>query len=90
MHQIQHDRHAHRFSIHSEGRQSELDYQLEGGTMTLLHTGVPEVLSGRGIGSALVAAAFETARKEGWKVRPSCSFAAAWAERHPDVADLLA
>jgi uncharacterized protein len=90
MHDVQHDRAARRFSISIEGLQSELDYTLDGGTMTITHTGVPQVLSGRGVGSALAAAAFAAARAEGWRVRPSCSFAAAWVKRHPQYADLLA
>jgi predicted GNAT family acetyltransferase len=32
----------------------------------------------------------DTARSEGWKVVPACSYAAAWMQRHPDYADLLA
>ena len=90
MHDVQHDRSARRFSICIEGQQSELDYTLDGGTMTITHTGVPHGLSGRGIGSALAAAAFEEARAEGWRVRPSCSFAAGWVKRNPQYADLLA
>ena len=90
MHDIQHDSNARRFSLRVDGRESELDYTLEGGVMTINHTGVPQELGGRGIGSALVEAAFTTARAEGWRVRPRCSFAAAWVERNPRFADLLA
>lgn len=90
MHEVQHDRQARRFSISLDGRQGELDYELADGLMTITHTGVPPELGGRGIGSALAAAAFAAARGAGWRIRPRCSFAAAWAEKHPEYADLLA
>jgi hypothetical protein len=57
--------------------------------MTITHTGVPAEVGGRGIASALVQAALETARGEGWKVLPACSYAVAWMQRHPAYADLL-
>jgi predicted GNAT family acetyltransferase len=46
-------------------------------------------VGGRGIASALVQAAMEVARAEGWKVVPACSYAAAWMRRHPEYRDLL-
>jgi predicted GNAT family acetyltransferase len=57
--------------------------------MTITHTGVPPEVGGRGIASALVQAALDVARAEGWKVVPACSYAAVWMQRHPDYLDLL-
>jgi predicted GNAT family acetyltransferase len=34
--------------------------------------------------------ALETARTNGWKVVPACSYAAAFLRRNPDFEDLLA
>jgi predicted GNAT family acetyltransferase len=87
---VQHHSSERRFEIIEDGHSCVLDYRLEAGIMTITHTGVPDAVGGRGIAGALVAAAFEAARREGWKVRPACSYAAAWAERHPAQADLLA
>lgn len=87
---IQHDRRTHRFHVEVEGAPCVLDYILESGVMTITHTGVPTVVGGRGIASALVQAALDRARDEGWKVVPSCSYAATWIQRHPTYADLLA
>jgi hypothetical protein len=86
---IRHDRSAHRFETTVDGSHCELDYVLTAGVMTITHTGVPDAVGGRGIASALVEAALETAREEGWKVVPACSYAAAWMRRHPDYDDLL-
>ncbi|WP_350016927.1 GNAT family N-acetyltransferase [Rhodanobacter sp. IGA1.0] len=87
---IRHDRIAHRFQTEVEGVPCVLDYLLAGGVMTITHTGVPAEVGGRGIAAALVQTAMDTARSEGWKVVPACSYAAAWMQRHPDYADLLA
>lgn len=87
---IQHDSAAHRFHVEVEGVSCVLDYTLTGAVMTITHTGVPASVGGRGIASALVRSALDAARSEGWSVVPGCSYAAAWIQRHPDYADVLA
>ncbi len=86
---IQHNCAAQRFETTVDGHRSELDYQLTDDVMTITHTGVPAAVGGRGIAGELVAAAFAAARAAGWKVHPACSYAAGYAGRHPDLADLL-
>jgi len=75
-----------RFVVASGGVESQLQYRLKGDRLVLVHTEVPEELSGRGIGGALVAAAVERAAREGLTVAPSCPYARGWLERHPDAA----
>ncbi|HZH44317.1 MAG TPA: GNAT family N-acetyltransferase [Lysobacter sp.] len=87
---ISHDPAHPRFVTEVDGQQAVLEYRMRGDTMELTHTGVPAPIGGRGIAGALVRAAFEHARAHGLRVRPLCSYAAAWAERHDDVRDLLA
>ncbi|RDS84971.1 N-acetyltransferase [Dyella monticola] len=87
---IRHLAAAHRFETTVDGFLCELDYSLHAGVMTMTHTGVPDEVGGRGIASELVRTALETARREGWKVIPACSYARAWMERHPEFADLRA
>ena len=65
-------------------------YRREGGSNALIHTEVPDALSGQGIGSRLVRGALDRIRAEGLRVIPSCSFVAAYIARHPDDQDLLA
>ncbi len=86
---IQHDRSAHRFHAEVDGARCLLDYTLASGVMSIVHTEVPPAVGGRGIASALTEAAITTARQEGWKVEPACSYAAAWMQRHPEQRDLL-
>lgn len=87
---IDHDRRQHRFQALVDDLACILDYRLGGNVMTITHTGVPDALSGRGIAGELTKAAMDTARVEGWKVVPACSYADAWLRRHPDYADLQA
>jgi predicted GNAT family acetyltransferase len=49
---------------------------------------VPAALQGRGLAAALVQAALAWARAE--RLRPTCSYVAAYMRRHPDTQDLLA
>ena len=87
--EILHEPAAGRFSARVEGMPCRLDYRLQGATMTILRTEVPEPVRGRGIAAELVRAAFEAARTAGWRVVPACAYAAAWVQRHPEDAGLL-
>jgi len=87
---IRHNAAARRFETVVDGQHCELDYRLDGQVMTITHTGVPVPVEGRGIASAMTQAAMETARSEGWRVVPACSYAATWLRRHPEFADLRA
>jgi len=60
------------------------------GTLALTHTEVPPAAEGRGIAAALVRAALDWARAEGLRVRPRCSYVAAYMRRHPQTQGLLA
>lgn len=86
---IVHERDKHRFSLMVDGHECELVYRLADGVMTILHTGVPAAVGGRGLAADLVRTAFETARAEGWKVVPACSYAAVFVGRHPEFSDLI-
>jgi Predicted acetyltransferase len=57
--------------------------------MTITHTGVPSAVGGKGIAAALTQVALDTARVNGWRVVPTCSYAAVYIKRHPAYADLL-
>ncbi|HET7558110.1 MAG TPA: GNAT family N-acetyltransferase [Rhodanobacteraceae bacterium] len=86
---IHHDSAAREFTVEVDGYVGVLNYDLRGDTMTVTHTLVPEAIGGRGIAAELMRVALETARAEGWKVVPMCSYAAVYMRRHPEYADLL-
>ena len=64
-------------------------YHVDDGVMMLPHTEVDPGVSGRGIGSALVAGVLDAARERGWHVRPYCSFIRHYIQQHPDYLDLV-
>ncbi|GAB3383440.1 GNAT family N-acetyltransferase [Lysobacter fragariae] len=87
---IHHDPVGRRFTTVVDGVEAEVDYHYDADVLVIHHTGVPRPVEGRGIASALVRAVFEFARGTGKKVRPACSYAATWVQRHAQYADLLA
>ena len=87
---VSHDPTTGRFEIRTEDGTALLTYLRRGSEIEMTHTEVPEALEGRGYGAALAEAALGYARQEGKKVRPSCPFVAAYIERHPAYADLVA
>lgn len=67
----------------------EMTYSRAGDTLIIIdHTQVFEGHEGKGVGKALVVAAVERARAEGFKIMPLCPFARAQFERHPDWVDV--
>ena len=77
---------GHRFIIEADGQVAELVYRLDGKQLTLVHTGVPEKIGGRGIAGRLVAAAFGRAVAEGLTVVPLCPYVRSWLRDHPEAA----
>jgi hypothetical protein len=79
-----------RFRVVVDGEVGELDYRVDAGVMVITHTGVAPRIEGRGIAAALTRAALDHARSVGWKVRPLCSYARHYVQRHPETSALLA
>ena len=78
------------FEIAGGGAVAFAEYERSGGgRIALLHTEVPEALSGQGVGSKLVRGVLDALRAEGAKVEPRCEFVAAFVERHSEYRDLL-
>jgi hypothetical protein len=77
---------ASRFEHEEEGHLAELTYRLRGDRLVLIHAGTPAQIEGRGIGSALMAAAIGRAQRDGLTVVPLCPFARYWLESHPEAA----
>jgi predicted GNAT family acetyltransferase len=79
-----------RFEMASGDAVAFVEYRREGDRIALIHTQVPEALSGQGVGSRLVRGTLEALRTEGSKVVSRCEFVAAYIEGHPEYRDLLA
>ncbi len=81
---------ASRFEMASGGGTAFVEYRRAGGRIALLHTEVPEALSGQGLGSKLVRCVLDALRAKGAKVVPRCEFVAAYVGRHPEYRDMVA
>lgn len=82
---------ANRFEMAVGGDVALVKYERTGdGRVALLHTEVPEALSGQGVGSKLVRGALDALRTEGAEVVPRCGFVAAYVDRRPEYRDMVA
>ena len=83
-----------RFELDERGQIAFADYrrsQTDAGLVVIIsHVETPVALRGGGVAGRLMAGVVQHARSEGFKIAPSCSYAAAWFKRHPAEADLLA
>ncbi|WP_395672599.1 GNAT family N-acetyltransferase [Inquilinus sp.] len=79
-----------RYEMAVDGVTAFVEYSRDGDVLALTHTEVPEALSGRGVGSALARGTLDQIRAAGLTIRPLCPFIAAYIERHPEYADLVA
>jgi uncharacterized protein len=80
-----------RYEAHVDGALAgSVSYQERPGGLVLIHTEVADEFEGRGVGSRLVAAVLDDMRTRGLSVTPHCRFAAAYIQRHPEYADLVA
>jgi uncharacterized protein len=80
----------HRYEMKIDGAVAFVEYRLDADRVVLVHTEVPEALSGRGVGSAIARAVLDDARARGLRVVPECEFIAGYIGRHPDYAGLVA
>ena len=86
---IIHNETAKRFETTVDGNTGYISYQDQGDTLVYDHTIVPQVLGGRGIGSALVVHALDYARANNKKVVPQCSFVSSYIDSHSEYQDLV-
>lgn len=80
---------THRFEASLNGEVAFAEYRLESDAMVLPHTVVPDAFAGRGVGGALARAALDYAQAHRLKVKPSCSFVAAYIQKHPEFHELV-
>lgn len=82
---------GHRLTADVDGQELEIRYGWASKhVMRVDFVGVPKALEGRGLGSKLVGALVDKARKDGFRLQPVCGFARLQLQRHKDWQDVLA
>ncbi len=79
-----------RFELKIEGQTAYVYYTPGPGIITLTHTDVPLVMSGRGVASRLIRGVLELIRSRGLKVKAECPFVQGYLAKHPEFGDLTA
>ena len=72
-----------------DGELAVLQYRFYKNDIALMHTEVPEKLSGKGLASALAKYALEWAKNNNKKVMVYCPFVASYLKKHPEYNFLI-
>jgi len=64
---------------------AEITFKTKDGIATIDHTFVDESLRGQGVAGQLMRAAVEKIQSDGNKIAATCSYAASWLSKHPEV-----
>lgn len=86
---VRQNQEEHRFEIDTDGGPAFVDYIIDGDEITFTHTEVPKEAEGKGIASALVAAAMAHARESKLRVISECAYVTSWLKRHHEYDDIL-
>ena len=79
-----------RFELRLGDQVAFLEYRMKKGNLALMHTEVPGVLEGQGLGSALAKYAFKYAEENKLPVLVYCPFVTTFLKRHPEYDKQLA
>lgn len=82
---IEHREERNIFFTEVEGHIAYVQYSCNIDSLDIFHTSVPPEIAGRGVAAALVKKTYEYAAELGLKPLASCSYAARWLERHPEM-----
>jgi uncharacterized protein len=77
-----------------EGRRDDgelvtvIHFSRTGDVVDITYTGTKRRHRGQGFAGSVTRHALADIRAEGWKVRPTCGFTAAYLDEHPEYADI--
>jgi hypothetical protein len=79
-----------RFELEEKGLIVFANYHRSGQHIVIPHVEAAPALRGTGAADRLMSGIVELARRDGFRLSPTCSYARIWFRRHPDAADVLA
>jgi len=79
-----HNKDASRFECEMDGALAVCEYRVNGDVWEFFHTHVPGTMRGKGIANMLVEGALRHVLSLNGKIRPTCSYVAAYIARHPE------
>lgn len=79
---ITHNTKTHRFEIEYPEGTAYLEYEDKDGVVTVLHTIVPDALSGQGIAASLAKAFYDWVSENHYPMKSDCSYMTAWLKRN--------
>ncbi len=80
-----------RYVVEIDGHEAEMTFSRANPKLVIVdHTGVPDELAGRGIGTALAEFAVKDAREKGFRIIPLCPFLKGKLPDHPEWKDVMA
>ena len=83
---FRHNPELSRYELEVDGLLAFADYQRSGHRLVIPHVEADPALRGAGAAGRLMTKVAETARAEGMRIPPLCSYAAAWLKRNdPDL-----
>jgi len=83
---FRHNPELSRYELEEDGFLAWADYQRAGHRLVIPHVEAAPALRGKGSAGRLMSRVAETARAEGMRITPLCSYAAAWLRRNdPDL-----
>ena len=88
--EVVHNEAQSRFELHVGDVLCVVDYRRTPDKLIIYHTEVPPPFERRGFPARMTRAALDFARSQNLKVEPRCPYTAAFMQKHPEYADLLA
>ena len=88
--QVFHNAVEARFELRVGEELCQINYRRTDDKLIIYRTAVPPALEGRRFAALMTLAALDFARSEKLQVEPRCSYTAAFLQKHPEYADLLA
>jgi len=78
-----------KFEVRLNAEVAELQYRLSDQTLYLMHTEVPDSMSGKGIASLMAKTALIYAKTSNFQVVAYCPFTVGYVKKHPEYLTLI-